>query len=794
MKRKIVLMSLLIMAICSWAQPYPESSYEIEGGYLKKWKGTETEIDFTKDPVLKNLNRISGSAFQNNKTLVKVTFSMRINMLENRVFENCENLKEVIFEEGTDWEDPYLEISEMAFDNCQKLEKLHIPRQYKVLYHSEDPKGEFYSRLGNMFENCNAITTITVSSKHPNLRMYEGAIYNKNRTKLCYVPSGITGDFTVPNSVKELEYKTFCNSHLTSIFLPADIEEISEYCFEDAKKLTTISLPRNLRTIKEWAFSNCVNLSNLIFPSSLNNIERYAFYKCISLPSVLKLPISLQNIDGSSFARCDQIKEFSIPNGAVYTIVDGVLFSSDLSTLILFPGKEGKYEVPTGTIKLGKGSFKCAIINELKLPNTLRTIEEKSIGACYNLTEIKIPEGVTDIGDDCIHNCKNLSFIELPSTLDRIGSWSLVNLLNKDKQYKVVCHAPYPPQAKGMLCDTDNKATLYVPQESVELYKITPIWKTFSRILPITDDIIPSKYVLSEDRSTLLRWNGDDKDINFSEYPNLANVTTIAAGAFAGNSSLETLIADNVQKIENGTEDTHGAFEAATSLKEVSLTALTSVGDRAFAKCSALRSVSFSYSVERLGNHAFAYCTAIEEYPYFSSLSHIGDFTFTDNTSLRSFMFSPSLQQIGEQAFTNNTALSELTSFAVTPPVLGKKVFLNVPVSKVNLNVPAEAENAYRNAEQWKDFFNNNTGIDSQYENLSSFHIDEKGLSIHGTPQCNYRIYDITGKIIIAGKFGISGKEEISHQKLNGFSSVLILSIQDSKEKTWHNISFATTK
>ena len=95
-----------------------------------------------------------------------------------------------------------------------------------------------------------------------------------------------------------------------------------------------------------------------------------------------------------------------------------------------------------------------------------------------------------------------------------------------------------------------------------ELYKITPNWKTFSQILPITDDIIPSKYVLSEDRSTLLRWNGDDKDINFSEYPNLANVTTIAAGAFAGNSSLETLIADNVQKIENGTEDTHGAFES----------------------------------------------------------------------------------------------------------------------------------------------------------------------------------------------------------------------------------------
>ncbi|RRC97308.1 leucine-rich repeat domain-containing protein [Prevotella sp. OH937_COT-195] len=791
MKRKIVLMSLLIMAICSWAQPYPESSYEIEGGNLKKWKGTETEIDFTKDPVLKDIYRILGNAFENNTTLTKVHFSKRMNILKHRAFYNCKNLKGVTFEEGNDWDEPYLEIWPMAFEKCPQLEKIHLPRQYQIPGPNFD--GIIWGGLGEMFEECDAVSTVTVSPKHPTLMVYNGAVYNKDRTQLFYVPCATTGDFTVPSSVKQLYNYTFYNSHLSSIYLPADIEEIPIYCFQYAMTLKTIALPRNLRTIKQGAFSSCASLSNLLFPNGLETIELEVFWKCTSLPSVLKLPASLQNVDGSSFGKCDQIKEFSIPNGTAYTAVDGVLFTLDLSTLVLFPGKEGKYEVPVGTIKLGKRSFCRAIINELKLPTTLREIEEGCISTCNKLTELRVAEGVTDIGNYCIHDCENLSFIELPSTLDRIGLWSLVDL-NKDKQYKVVCHAPYPPQAKGMLCDTDNKATLYVPQESVELYKITPNWKTFSQILPITDDIIPSKYVLSEDRSTLLRWNGDDKDINFSEYPNLANVTTIAAGAFAGNTSLETLIADNVQKIENGTEDTHGAFEAATSLKEVSLTALTSVGDRAFAKCSALRSVSLSYSVERLGNHAFAYCTAMEEYPYFSSLSHIGDFTFTDNTSLRSFMFSPSLQQIGEQAFANNMALSELTSFAVTPPVLGKKVFLNVPVSKVNLNVPAEAENAYRNAEQWKDFFNNNTGIDSQYENLSSFHIDEKGLSIYGTPQCNYRIYDITGKIIIAGKFGINGKEEISHQKLNGLSSVLILSIQDSKGKAWHNISFSTTQ
>lgn len=787
MKRKIVLLSLLIIAVCSWAQPYPESSYEIEGGNLKKWKGPETEIDFTKDPVLKDLYRILDNAFESNTTLTKVHLSARMNVLGHRAFRNCENLKEVTFEEGNDWEEPYLEIEEMAFEKCPQLEKVHLPRQYKIP--GPDFNDVIWGGLGEMFEECDAVSTVTVSSKHPTLRVYNGVVYNKERTQLFYVPCATTGDFTVPTSVKQLYNYTFYNSHLSSVFLPADIEEIPKYCFQYAKMLRTIALPRNLRTIKHSAFLGCVSLRNLIFPNGLETIEGYVFWKCTSLPSVLKLPASLQSIDGSSFGRCDQIKEFSIPNGAAYTAVNGVLFTSDLSTLVLFPGKEGKYEVPAGTIKLGKGSFCRAIINELNLPTTLKEIEEGSIFSSNELTELRVPEGVTSIGKSCIHSCEKLNFIELPSTLEKIGGLSLMDIHNEEKQYKVICHAVYPPQAIGSLCVLNNKGTLYVPQESVELYKITPKWKEFSQILPITDDVIPSKYVLSEDRSTLLRWKGDDKDINFAEYPALANVTTIAAGAFAGNTKLETLIADNVQKIDNGTEGTYGAFEEATSLKEVTLGALTTVGARAFAKCSALKTVSLSYSAEILGNYAFAHCTAMEEYPYFSSLASIGDFAFADNTSLRSFMFSPSLRQIGEQAFANNAALTELTSFAVTPPSLGRNVFLNVPVSKVQLNVPAEAENTYQNTAQWKDFFSS-TGIDSSKENAASFHIDEKGLSIYGIPGSSYRIYDTTGKIVVVGRLDVNGKAEVNNQQLRRFSSVLILTIQNGRTKTWRSFSF----
>ena len=45
------------------AQSYPSTSYELSGSTLIRWIGTETDIDFSKDPNLRGVEYINDRAF-----------------------------------------------------------------------------------------------------------------------------------------------------------------------------------------------------------------------------------------------------------------------------------------------------------------------------------------------------------------------------------------------------------------------------------------------------------------------------------------------------------------------------------------------------------------------------------------------------------------------------------------------------------------------------------------------------------------------------------------------------------
>lgn len=718
--RRIILVSILLLTafISLSAQPYPTSSYQIEDDKLVKWLGTETEIDFTKDPVLRNLRRVLIHAFANNQTLTKVRFHNRMMLLDAQTFYRCSELKEVSFEEGNSPDDMYLEVSDGAFTNCPKLESVSLPVQFRT--YADNPETD--GIIGYFFENCPSLKNVLFSSNHKFFRTSKGVVYNKDMSRLFYVPSGTTGDYTVSNNVRSLAKYAFNSCNVSNVFLPSEIEIIPENCFEYARNLKVISLPRSLKEIKPHAFGGCKSLSVLILPEGLQRIEDFAFYGCTSLPAKMKLPQSLQYIVGNVFVGCHQIKGFEIPSGGSYTSVDGVLFTSDMTTLVVFPSKEGQYEVPEGTMRLGQNSFNRSLLSGIKLPGSLREIEADALYRCDKLTRIIIPEGVERIGFDAMWGCAVLSYVELPSTLQEIGA-NCFEEREKGKRapLKIVCRAVYPPEAKRSIFSEGNNDILYVPEESVPLYKITPNWKNISKILPITDDIFPKKYILSDDKTTLLKWNGEDPVLTFSDYADLNNVRRIASGAFAENNSLECISAENVQAIENSVDGAKGAFENVSKLTEVSFPLLTEVGNRAFAGCQQLKNVNFSYNVSVLGNYSFANCTALEEFPYYSSLTAIGESAFQSCTALRSMMLAPSLSRIGSRALAGCTGLKELTSFAIVPPSLGEQVFSGINLSNVSLSVPAESEAAYKAADQWRDFFNT-SGI----EKLASDSLLEK--------------------------------------------------------------------
>ena len=82
----------------------------------------------------------------------------------------------------------------------------------------------------------------------------------------------------------------------------------------------------------------------------------------------------------------------------------------------------------------------------------------------------------------------------------------------------------------------------------------------------------------------------------------------------------------------------------------------------------------------------------------------IGEFAFTNCSTLTSVTIPNSVTEIGEFAFEHCINITQISSEAVVPPICGPNVFADTNKSKCKLIVPKNSLDAYKQADQWKDF------------------------------------------------------------------------------------------
>ena len=87
-----------------------------------------------------------------------------------------------------------------------------------------------------------------------------------------------------------------------------------------------------------------------------------------------------------------------------------------------------------------------------------------------------------------------------------------------------------------------------------------------------------------------------------------------------------------------------------------------------------------------------------------NSVKVIGEGVFYRCRALTSIVIPDGVTTIETLAFHYCKALNSVTCKAVEPPVLGSSVFSVVPLTDATLYVPAESVEAYKNADQWKEF------------------------------------------------------------------------------------------
>ncbi len=337
---------------------------------------------------------------------------------------------------------------------------------------------------------------------------------------------------------------------------------------EVTKTLTVNSNPDNA------AYVTNSEIQKVVIAASVTTIKASVFAYCLNLKSVT-IGEGVTSIGLSAFSGCSALTAITVASGnANYKSVDGVLFSKDGKTLMLYPiGKTGDtYTIPSSVTSIGEGAFNnCSGLTSITIPSSVTSIGEYAFNNCSGLTSITIPSSVTSISDYAFSGCDGLTSITIPSSVTSIGEYAF--------EY----------------CSSLTSITIPSSVTSIGIY-------AFSSCEGLTSITIPSSVTSISDHA-------------FSSCVGLTSVT----------------IPSGVTSI--GEE----AFSGCYDLTSITIpSSVTSIGLSAFSGCSSLTSLIIPSSVTSIGTNAFMKCTGMTDVYFYAATSVIWhgpqDFNSDSNT------------------------------------------------------------------------------------------------------------------------------------------------------------------
>ena len=248
-----------------------------------------------------------------------VTIPESMNAIE---LKNCRHLERVTLH------DSVTEIS--GFEGCESLETLHIPAGTTKIMLST-----------GAFDGCEALRLITVDDNNPEYSSHDGALYNKDKTILLYVPHGLVGH----------EYH----------------ESMTE--------------------IGPCAYRGDKNIKKLFLPASVTNVDVDTFLNCSSLECITvdENNPEYSDIDGVLFTKCKKGLAY-YPHGKPdeYTVPDGVTVIGDMAFAF---GSLTKIILPDGLTTIGSMAFWECPLTDIDLPDSVTDIACDAFMFCEKFTE-----------------------------------------------------------------------------------------------------------------------------------------------------------------------------------------------------------------------------------------------------------------------------------------------------------------------------------------------------------------------------------------------------------------------
>jgi hypothetical protein len=270
---------------------------------------------------------IADSAYENSRTLEYIEIPEGVTRIGRWAFRDCINLKYVKLPStlssigfgafaGTAISEITIPenvttIESSAFAACRNLTKINIPAGVSNI-----------DTL--MFLFCNDLSEINVHDSNNMYSSIDGILYNKSRTELIYYPKGRSGDCNISEIVNKINQDglracekllninvNISNRNYSSIngvlfdktiatliiypagkkgnyTVPNSVQDIESWAFYRCRQLTGVTISNRVSIIKTHTFTECTELVNIYIPNSVTLIERGAFEFCIKINQNLR--------------------------------------------------------------------------------------------------------------------------------------------------------------------------------------------------------------------------------------------------------------------------------------------------------------------------------------------------------------------------------------------------------------------------------------------------------------------------------------------------------------------------
>lgn len=295
-------------------------------------------------------------------------------------------------------------IIENAFSGATHLKKITIP-------------SSIISVGDNAFYNCG-----NLEYNEKNNGLYLGNAENPYLILVKAKDATITRCDVEPTAIAICDNAFYGCTELSVLNIPNSVKNIGSYAFSGCTAIDVINIPDGCTYIGTETFLNCVNLRKINIPASVSNIGSSAFANCDSLSEVTFASNStLVGFANKTFSGCKSLKSITIPKTVTYigdnkasVNTDGVFFNcSSLEKVTFENGSVLK--------QIGNHAFnKCTKLTAISLPETINYIGISAFQGS-GLKNIKLPETVVTINENTFYNCKSLKTVTLGSKVTKIG-------------------------------------------------------------------------------------------------------------------------------------------------------------------------------------------------------------------------------------------------------------------------------------------------------------------------------------------------------------------------------------